>query len=240
MQFSIIIPAKNELSNFKRILPSYKKLRGIFDFELIVADGKSDDGTIEYAENYADKVEVKTKKERETIGEGRNRGAAVASGDVFIFLDAGVIVDDMENFFHTVLAAFDDPNVIAATTNVRIDPKVALWQDKVVHEMINGIVHLWNVFGWGAGKGEVQLIRASAFKESGGYNEKLVAAEDNELYRRLAKKGKIVFLKELQVFDDPRRYRKEGYARVVGKWMLNQMSVMLTGHSYSKEWKRVG
>ncbi|MBI4090994.1 MAG: glycosyltransferase [Candidatus Komeilibacteria bacterium] len=238
MQYSIIIPAKNELHNLQRTLPQFADLKGAVAYELILADGASTDGTIEFARSKGARVEVKTKLDRETIGEGRNRGAHVATGDILVFLDAGVMVKDILNFFQTIQAAFAHASVVAAVPKVNIDPKEATFSDELVHGGVNILVRFFNFMGWGAGKGECQIVRRSAFEAVGGYNEKLVAAEDNDLYSRLAKKGRVVFLKELQVYDDPARYRKKGYLRVISLWLMNQIFVRLLGRSYSKEWKR--
>ena len=239
MQFSIIIPAKNEIKNLQATLPQHEKLRGDFDFEVIVADGASTDGTIEFAQGAGARVEAKTKKERETIGEGRNRGAAVAKGEVLVFIDAGVRIKNPKEFFETIVQLFkDNPSLVAAVPRVGIHPSEATTADTLVHGAVNAIIHFFNAVGLGAGKGETQIIRREAFKKVGGYNERLVAAEDNDLMRRLARMGTTRFVSSLQVYDNPSRYRKLGYPHVIGLWILNQLSVLFTGRSYSKEWKR--
>lgn len=58
---------------------------GIESYEIIVVDGGSDDGTIEIAEVYADKVIVQT---HPGIGGARRDGAEVASGQIIAFTDA--------------------------------------------------------------------------------------------------------------------------------------------------------
>jgi glycosyltransferase involved in cell wall biosynthesis len=239
MQFSIIIPAKNELENFKRNLRQFESLRGKFTYELIIADGASTDGSIEYARGIADSVEVKTKQSRETIGEGRNRGARAASGDILAFFDAAVQVDKVSEFFDYAFQKFQDPTIVAVIPNVGVYPDEAKFVDHLVNGFINYLIRFTNALGLGAGKGEAQIIRRSAFEKVHGYNELLVAAEDNDLMRRLAKIGKVVSAPFLNVYDDPRRYRKLGYPRVISQWILNQLSVVLFGKSYSKEWKRV-
>ncbi|OGY90513.1 MAG: hypothetical protein A3B30_00885 [Candidatus Komeilibacteria bacterium RIFCSPLOWO2_01_FULL_52_15] len=238
MQFSIIIPTKNELANMKRLLPQYDALRGAASYEVIVADGASTDGTIQYARTITNRVEVKTKQERETIGEGRNRGAAVAQGDVLVFVDAGVRIPDVPGFFQAITRHFTDTTVVAAVPRVSIDPGVATFADRLVHGTVNLLIRASNALGWGSGKGETQIIRHSAFQKVGGYNEKLVAAEDHDMMMRLSKIGKVKFLPELTVYDDPSRYRKLGYPRVIGLWILNWFSMRIFRRSFSKEWKR--
>jgi len=58
---------------------------GIESYEIVVVDGGSDDGTIEIAEEYADRVIVQT---HPGIGGARRDGAEVASGRIIAFTDA--------------------------------------------------------------------------------------------------------------------------------------------------------
>ena len=239
MQFSIIIPTKNEIKNLRKTLPQFQMLEGKFSYEVIIADGKSDDGTIDFARSFGYRVEVKTKEGRETIGEGRNRGARVAQGEILVFIDAGVVVDTIVDFFTQIHNIFSDVRIVAAVPRVNIHPDEATFADVVVHGLVNTLVRFINIIGLGAGKGETQIVRKTAFERVAGYNEALAAAEDNDLFRRLARIGKVVFLRDLQVFDNPSRYRKLGYPRVIVQWILNQLFVIVFGRSYSKEWKRV-
>jgi len=240
MKFSLIIPAKNEKANLASNLPRWQAAKKKWQLEMIVADGASTDGSIELAKKYADQVVVKTKKERETIGEGRNRGAAVATGELFIFLDAGVVVPDITKFLTLISQVFGDTKIIAGTGRVEIEPRLATAADKLVHNVSNLIIRTFIALGWGGGKGEFQIVRSAFFRKIGGYNEKLPVAEDNDLMRRLAKLGRLHFFNELVVYDDPRRYRKLGYPKVVSLWILNQLWVWLFKRSFSRSWDRIG
>ncbi|MFN3270030.1 MAG: hypothetical protein ACK42G_05545, partial [Candidatus Kapaibacteriota bacterium] len=86
---------------------------------------------------------------------------------------------------------------------------------------------------------ECQIIRKEAFGKVGGYNPEIIAGEDFDLYRRLAKIGKIKFVDEIWVYESPRRFRKYGYLRTILKWLLNGIYVMLYGRSYSNDWEPV-
>src|SRR5437016_13955517 len=101
---SIIIPTRNEekllLLCLRQFTPEIKKKFGI---EVIVSDGDSSDGTIPIALQYADKVAThEDHARRQTIAEGRNRGAALASGDMLIFLNADTMIASAEKFFDRI------------------------------------------------------------------------------------------------------------------------------------------
>ncbi|MEK7584590.1 MAG: glycosyltransferase, partial [Patescibacteria group bacterium] len=172
MMVSIIIPTKNEIQNLTKTLPQYDAIKGQIPFELIVADGGSEDGTIAFAEKYGAAVVVN--RERETIAKGRNRGAQVAQGEVLVFIDAGVRIKDPKVFFETIVKLFNEnPHLVAAVPRVDIHPNEATTADTFVHGAVNAIIHFFNAVGLGAGKGETQIIRREAFKKVSGYNERL-------------------------------------------------------------------
>jgi len=75
--------------------------------------------------------------------------------------------------------------------------------------------------------------------EVGGYNEKCAAGEDFELFKRIRKMGKILFSKNVFVFESPRRFRRFGYAKVTLSWMVNSFSVIFKKRSMLTEWEQV-
>lgn len=90
---SIIIPARNEAANLKRLLPSLKALSYPGDVEIIVVDDHSDDGTGMIAENFGARV-VRV----DTLPEGWHGkphachvGAQAAKGDWLLFTDADTV-----------------------------------------------------------------------------------------------------------------------------------------------------
>ena len=81
---SIVIPTYNEEKNIGKCLGSI--LNGSeMPFEIIVADGGSNDSTLAIAQSFD--VEVVNNPKRHAAG-GRNAGIEVASGDVVAFIDA--------------------------------------------------------------------------------------------------------------------------------------------------------
>lgn len=112
-------------------------------------------------------------------------------------------------------------------------------RDKIFYFLMNKYFKFLNQIGIGMGRGECQIIKRNTFLQVNGYNEKIVAGEDFDLYRRIAKIGKIKFREDFIVYESPRRFRQEGYISTLTKWFLNSVSVLLLGKSYSKEWKPI-
>ncbi len=241
MKYSIIIPTLNE----EKLLPdllkqlTHAKLKEIFEPEIIVSDGGSEDGTVKIALDYADIVTVHTGDKLQTIAEGRNKGAALASGDVLVFFNGDVRVKEPLNFFRYIDSNFESDNFLAVTGYVSIYPELAGALDKIFHYCYNHYFQFLNNAGVGMGRGECHIIRKEIFRKLGGYNEKLAAGEDFDLYRRIRSEGDILFTNRIRVYESPRRFRKRGYFSVTWMWIKNGISVWFKNKSISKIWEQV-
>ena len=241
IRMSLVIPVLHEEKMLERSLKLYtKELKQKYGFELIVSDGGSKDGTVAIAKKYADKVIEHKGDYRQTIAEGRNNGAEIASADILVFINGDSLPADHKQFFETIKDfAENKKNIDALACLVTAFPEETLFKDKVFYTIHNAYVHFLNIIGLGMGRGECQVIRRSVFEKLGGYNCKIVAGEDFDLYRRIAKQGKIKFAKDLHVYESPRRFRKYGYIKTISFWLLNSVYVMLFNRSASKEWETI-
>jgi len=234
---SVIVPAYQEEGRLGRLLSQFPPdTRVRLGLQLIVSDGGSTDGTVGIAAAAADVVVENRDGHRQTISEGRNRGADVAGGELLLFLNADVTVGDPEGLIAAVREAFSDPRTVAAGCAVLVDPEEETRFDRWFHTAFNAWCRLLTFLGAGMSRGECQAVRAELFRRVGGYNEALAAAEDYDLFRRLAMRGRIAFLRGVTVFESPRRYRALGYPKVLGMWFVNALSVALGGTSRSREW----
>lgn len=241
---SVIIPSYMEEKILEKTLKMYSsELKKKYNFELIVSDGGSKDNTIDIAKKYADKVVVHSREERQTISEGRNRGADHAKGDILVFINADSYPEDTDKFFSFVSSWPLNTNGLSDSVAIAVYissfPEEELLKDKIFYTFHNFYVRVLNKLGMGMGRGECQIVRKESFKQVGGYNDKIVAGEDFDLYRRLSKIGKIHFSSIIKVLESPRRFRKYGYIRTITAWFLNSLSVMFRGKSISVEWEAV-
>lgn len=241
MRYSFIIPTLNEEKLLPRILEQLNdpQLRSAFSYEVIVSDGGSTDATLRIAKDNADKLISTAYEDCQNIAIGRNRGARAALGEVLVFINADIHFKDSFHFLTVLDHDFRLSRYAAMTCIVSTTPAEAGFADRIFHFFYNNYFILLNVIGMGMGRGECQVIRKEFFKEMNGYDERLAAGEDFDLFRRLAHRHPILFRKDVVVYESPRRYRKFGYFKVALSWTLNAFSILLKGKSISKEWEQV-
>ena len=236
---SFIIPTLNESSVIRKLLDNLRHYSA--PHEVIISDGRSTDGTIDIARESGASVVVYEGMARQTIGDGRNLGAAHARGDFLLFMDSDVTVPDPDMFFASALQEFTrDPKLVGITVRISVSPELAQRGDGFLTWFISTVNYLQNnILGVGAASGEFQLVRADAFKKAGGYNASLAAGEDYEFFRRLSKLGHTRYVGDLTVYHTGRRAHKTGWFRLWMTWNINAIKVFFLGSSASREWKEV-
>ncbi|MDQ3022646.1 MAG: glycosyltransferase [Bacteroidota bacterium] len=237
---SIIIPTLNEEKFVKRLLSRFdKEFKKVNDVELIISDGGSKDSTIKISNEYADKIILNKKNIPQNISQGRNEGAKNSQGDVLIFLNADTYVKDIQYLLEESVKQLADLKTSAIACRIVVFPEEENLSDRMFHTLYNNYVAMLNKFFIGMGRGECHIVKREKFFKIDGYDEKLAAGEDFDLYKRLRKLGKIKFRRDFIIYESPRRYRKYGYAKVFWDWTKNSISVLLFKKSISKEWEAV-
>ena len=90
--FSIVIVSWNALNHLKRFLPSVADTN-YNEFEIILADNASDDGSVEWVRKHYPEVNIATFDQNYGYCGGNNRGARHAEGDILVFLNNDVKVE---------------------------------------------------------------------------------------------------------------------------------------------------
>lgn len=242
MKYSIIIPTLNEevlLEGLLKYLTSEREKYGL-DYEIIVSDGASTDKTCDVAVNYCDKLTVhQDENRRQTISEGRNKGAEVAEGDIFVFINGDVDLRNVTALLTEIGNDLSTGKYIAWTCCVNIAPEERKFSDTVFLGFYNFYFNLLNQIGIGMGRGECQVVPAENFRKFNGYDASIVAGEDFEFFKRLRQNGKIKFSKNYTIYESPRRYRKKGHLRILLTWLVNSIFVLFTKKSLSQNWEEV-
>ena len=235
--FSIIVPTLNEEKGLAATLRALRRLRSQ-PYELVVSDSGSSDRTRQVAREFADQV-VSYNDQPKTAARGRNVGAAVARGDILVFIDADVDIQNIDAFFTTLAELFaSNPQVVGAVPRINVFPHLHTAGDRFAFALVNGGFWLLNNYcGVGAGGGDCHVVRRDAFAQVGGYNPELRSGEDNEFMSRLAKVGRTRSVWSLVVYHEGRHEHAVGWTRLWGRWITDGIYIRLTGKPYRNDWK---
>lgn len=181
--FSIIIPARNEEKNIARCLQSINDLDWAHeDFEVLIIDNGSSDGTADIARLHGARVFVRP---GDTVAALRNFGASRSCGGILAFLDADCTVPP--NWFGAAAQYLDRDDVVCFGSPPVIPPN-SIWVQRAWFYVRRkeGVVETdWlesmNMF-----------VRRQAFEQVGGFNCSLVTCEDYDLSLRLRRMGSLV------------------------------------------------
>ncbi len=109
MRVSIVIPNWNGVHLMKKHL--VRVIAAAPGAEVIVADDKSSDGSVDYLKKNFPKVKVIEKTKREGFAANVNAGAARATSDIIVLLNTDV--EPEPGFLKPLLSHFDDQSVFA-------------------------------------------------------------------------------------------------------------------------------
>jgi glycosyltransferase involved in cell wall biosynthesis len=180
MRVSIVIPAFNE----ERLLPATLASISLsvrpfatraWEVEQIVCDNNSTDRTAEIAREGGAKVVFEPCNQ---IARARNRGAAAASGDWLIFIDADS--HPSAELMDAVAGQIESGQCLAGGATVRLLGR---------YPKANVFIALWNgvsrTLSWVPGS--FVFCETAAFRRIGGFDERLFASEEIDLSKRLKK-----------------------------------------------------
>jgi len=193
LSISIVIPAYNAAAFLGSCLTHIQNARAVagagsaFPLECIVVDDGSTDSTVMIAEQFG--AAVHTHGGRGGPAIARNRGAAAASGDILLFLDADVCVND--DVIARIRASFlADPELDAIIGSYDDSPQAPDFLSRY-RNLMHCYVHRHgrrraSTFWSGCG-----AIRRRVFLEAGGFDESYgrPSIEDIELGSRLVASG---------------------------------------------------
>jgi len=240
---SVIIPTFNEEKYITKLLDSIL-IQNYKNYEIIIIDANSDDSTMKAVDAF-----IKDNKERleyiqirirkvyyRNTARQKNLGYKVAYGSVLLFIDADIVIPD-ENFFYRMMKKLEQKRYIGATCKIIIDERNL--KNRIASKSFNSIILMLNMIGINSARGGVQFVKRRYFEKVDGFNEKAYVSEDVDLCRRLTKYGRFYFDTKSYVIESDRRYKKEGYFKVISKWTINGIWTFFFRRSYHKKWDAV-
>jgi glycosyltransferase involved in cell wall biosynthesis len=183
--FSVIIPAYNVAEYVKGCIEAVQaNTLNKGNYEIILSDDGSTDGTLDIAEELKIKIVRNVNDNKKTIGALRNLGAHQSRGNVLVFLDADMIVPD--DWLMKVQEYFRKGFVGALGVVYGVPPSAGwvgrTWGNRL-HQKFDKVVNVDFLPG-----GNI-FINRSVFEEINGFNENLRTGEDKDLTLRVIKAG---------------------------------------------------
>lgn len=219
MSLSVIIPTWNEVTNLSNLLKSLSE-QSFQDFEVIVADHNSTDGTQEVAKQNGARL-IKGGK----VSFGRNAGASVASGQLLVFLDADAVLPSRD-FLSDVIRELNERRLDLAGTTVI--PDSSRFIDAILHFLYNRyIVFVGDLLPHAAGT--CIIVKKFVHESVGGFDETITLAEDHDYVRRGAQFGRFGIIKSHPIVTSVRRLDKEGRLSLTFKYIFAEIYILLFG-----------
>lgn len=231
MKISVVVPTYQEARGIEVFLRQFERQSlPRSEFELIVVDGGSADGTRDLAAPLADRVILQTAP---GIGGARNDGVGIARADLIATTDADCRVP--EDWLERIVEDFRDPDVVAVCGPD--GPFDGGLKARFYYFFVRSIIRLAALVGvYGTG-GTNSAFRKSAYLAVGGYRP-LAHSDDIDLGVRIRTRGRIVFDPRLDVGLSVRRLEKNGYLRTFFLWLQGDVKVLMGKSVEPKEYAR--
>jgi glycosyltransferase involved in cell wall biosynthesis len=207
---SIIIPTLNEEKFLPRLLASIKS-QGFSDYEIIVSDGNSQDNTRKIA------LDNNCKLVNDTVHHHpswqRNNGAAIAQGDVLLFLDADTVLQ--ADFLEKVFQEFILRKLVGGGFYFKFNPNNFGYS--IFAFFYNFFCFLRQRFS-PASIGAGILARRETHNLIKGFDPEVLLAEDYDYCDRLSHQGKFRMINSCRLLYSSRRLQKDGWFKVGLQW----------------------
>lgn len=218
---SVIIPAYNAEKTIQATINSVLK-QTLTDLEIIVINDGSTDATEQIVSSFSDlRVQLYT-YENSGVHVSRNRGIAIATGEFVAFLDSDDLwtIDKLQK---QVQGLQNSPDAAVAYSWINRINESGEFIRRGGYSSVQGNVYAELLLCDFLENGSNLLIRKRALDEVGGFDSSFIAADEWDLYIRLAARYEFVLIPEPQIL-----YRELEASRSsnFSKWTRGALSVI--------------
>lgn len=198
-RISVILPVWNESEEIAEKIAFLKGNGSGLIKEILVSDAGSTDSTADIAMKAGAKVIHSPKKGRAAQ---MNAGAAEARGEILYFLHADTVPP--MRFCEQILSEVGK-GAVAGCFRLRFDdPHPALTFFGTCTRFRSTLIRFGD---------QSLFVKRNLFQEIGGFREDLIVMEDQEIVRRIKKRGRFSVIAD-EVITSARKYRENGYLRL--------------------------
>jgi len=196
-QISVIIPVYKEAKTIQHTLSHLSRINFSETLEIIIVDSEANKSSLR-AIRQEGIIKLSGPKGR---GSQMNHGAAIATGNIFLFLHADTLLP--ANAIKAILTATASKNIVGGAFNLSIDAKGVAF--RVIEAFVRIRTHLTRIpYG-----DQAIFIKKSGFHEVGGYPD-IPIMEDVALLRKIKRKKQKITIIPASVKTSARRWKMEG------------------------------
>ena len=200
------------------------------DFEYIVIDGASSDGSVEVIQKYADKINYLVSEPDTGVYNAMNKGIRKAQGTYCLFLNSGdwlVSPETLDNFFKETVTNTAD---IFYSDAIFSDNSVKYFENIItIHYLLFHHINHQN-----------SIIKRSLFLEHSFYNENLLLCSDYEFFLSEFWKYKSKFYKvktniciyDINGISSLNKELRSNEDTIVYKNIFNELSSIIIEYKY--------
>lgn len=231
---SIIVPTFNDVKRLNQLLISIKK-QTYKNYEILVGDYNSTDGTVKLAKKYGCKIfEVK----KPGIALAKNKALKHANGDIIAFIDADCVLSE-PNLIENVVNCFENNKKIVIIQANPIPNRAEIEKDfrKDIFIILNWFERA--ALGLFAARGVpffavCVFCRGDTIRKIGYFNEHLSLDEDHKFFTKFRKYGAPKILGEFE--ESYRRPIENGILKTIGQYIVGYINVwILSKNKYEIE-----
>lgn len=213
-QISIIIPVLNEFRIINFTIEHLYTLDSSGTVEIIVVDGSPHGDTI----NTITRSNVQKISGQKGRGSQMNQGAAVAGGDILLFLHADTRLS--HDALDQIVAATQQPDVVGGAFDLGIQ------SEKKIFRLIETGASIRSRLTRIPYGDQAIFLQKRFFDQIGGYRD-IPIMEDVELMQRVKKAGKKIKIISRKVQTASRRWEKEGIVYcTLRNWSLRTLYLL--------------
>lgn len=232
MKYSVIIPCLNEEGTVPRLIDALK-LQTFKDFEVIVADSASTDGTVAVVKRNGFDLSLKVVKMGERgVAKARNGAAAEAKGEWLVFLDADVVVPP--EFLQRLDQGMTKHRVGVGSVNFFPNSKHPVDRFGAFLALLWAIAFSWTKHP--VASGFCIAIKRDIHDEIGGFDPGLKLGEDHDYVTRAVAAGaRFAHLTDTHVLISLRRFESEGKVRMFFTYFFIEIYRLANGFKIKKD-----
>ena len=229
VDISVVVCTLNEEANIVSCLKALRAQDFKGTYEIVLADGNSDDNTVNLAKPFVDKIVL---EKRRSIAFERAAGAKAAKGEILAFTDADSKTP--KDWIRKIWETFEKNPEVSLIYGPVFYSDATEQEQFLASFFMPKFLRIMHLLNMDNPIGSNIAVRREVYEKIGGFDTRYVTCEDLDLGKRAKAHGDLHYEKYLKQFVSARRVKKWGYAKYIGFHLFNGVRFHLTGRASQK------